>query len=413
MRLRAAGCALREGPVLWILLGLVLLAIPSAAHAQQSPEARLRAQQQQLERLRREREQLEQRMSQLQGTVRNLSTEVANIESRAEATERVVRSLDTQLSAIASEVRGATANLIHAEDELAIKRAVLQRRLADIYKRGPLHEVEVLLAAESFGDLIARYKYLHLVARRDRALVTRVEALRDQVRRQRGLLVRLQSDIEINRAEKADEEQRLRSLQQQRAAALAQTRRSVGQAQTRLERIARDEARLTNIIAELEEARRRAEAERPGTARAPGVFTTREIGQLDWPVEGTVVKTFGREVLPNGTAVINNGIRIAAESGTPVKAVAAGTVVIAEAMGTYGYTVILQHPGGDYSLYGSLGRIGVSKGEIVNKGGVVGTVGTSDPDLGPHLYFEVRVAGRGSASQPTASDPTTWLRRRR
>ena len=399
----------RIGP---FALGLVLLGSPAISRAQQSPEARLRAQQQELERLRRERAQLEQRMSQLQGTVRDLSTEVANIERRAEATERVVRSLDTQLSSIAAEVRGATANLIHAEDELAIKRAVLKRRLADIYKRGPLHEVEVLLAAESFGNLIARYKYLHLVARRDRALVSRVEALRDQVRRQRGLLVRLQSDIEINRAEKSDEEQRLRSLQQQRATALAQTRRSVGQAQTRLERIARDEARLTNIIAELEEARRRAEAARPGTARAPGVFTTREIGRLDWPVEGTVVKSFGREVRPNGTAVINNGIRIAAESGTPVTAVAAGTVVIAEAMGTYGYTVILQHPGGDYSLYGSLGRILVSKGQIVNKGGTVGTVGTSDPELGPHLYFEVRVAAGGSA-QPTASDPLTWLRSRR
>ena len=395
-----------------VLALALLLLVPAATHAQQSPEARLRAQQQELEQLRRERSQLEQRMSQLQGTVRDLSTEVANIERRAEATERVVRSLDTQLSSIAAEVRGATANLIHAEDELAIKRAVLKRRLADIYKRGPLHEVEVLLAAESFGDLIARYKYLHLVARRDRALVSRVETLRDQVRRQRGLLVRLQSDIEINRAEKSDEEQRLRSLQQQRAAALAQTRRSVGQAQTRLERIARDEARLTNIIAELEEARRRAEAARPGTARAPGVFTTREIGRLDWPVEGTVVKGFGREVRPNGTAVINNGIRIAAESGTPVTAVAAGTVVIAEAMGTYGYTVIVQHPGGDYSLYGSLGRILVSRGEIVNKGGTVGTVGTSDPELGPHLYFEVRVAAGGSA-QPTASDPLTWLRSRR
>ena len=396
-----------------VLAFALILALPIALPAQQSPEARLRAQQQELERLRRERSQLEQRMTQLQGTVRDLSSEVANIERRAEATERVVRSLDTQLSSIAAEVRGATANLIHAEDELAVKRAVLQRRLADIYKRGPLNEVEVLLAAESFGDLIARYKYLHLVARRDRALVARVEALRDQVRRQRTLLVRLQSDIEINRAEKADEEQRLRSLQQQRAATLARTQRSVGQAQTRLDRIARDEARLTNIIAELEEARRRAEAARPGTARAPGVFTTREIGQLDWPVDGTVVKNFGREVRPNGTAVINNGIRIAAESGTPVKSVAAGTVVIAEAMGTYGYTVILQHPGGDYSLYGSLGRISVSKGQIISKGGIVGTVGTSDPELGPHLYFEVRVAARGSSAQPAASDPLTWLRSRR
>ena len=352
-------------------------------------------------------------MRTLQGNVRDLSAEVDNIERQAEATERVVRSIETQLSAITTEVRTATGNLIHAEDELAIKRAVLQRRLTDIYKRGPLFSTEVLLAAESFGDLIARYKYLHLLARRDRALVDRVEALRDQVQRQRTLLVRLASDVEINRAERAEEERRLRALQDQRAAALAQTRRNVGQTQSRLERIARDEARITNIIAELEEARRRAAAARPNAPRAAGVFTTREHGTLDWPVDGTVIQNFGREVRSNRTAVIHNGIRIAADQGTPVKSVAAGTIVIAEAMGTYGLTVIVQHPGGDYSLYGSLARIDVAKGDIVDKGRTLGTVGTSDPDLGPHLYFEVRVAARAGAGQPAAADPLTWLRNRR
>jgi murein DD-endopeptidase MepM/ murein hydrolase activator NlpD len=272
--------------------------------------------------------------------------------------------------------------------------------------------MQVLLAAESFGDLIARYKYLHLLAQRDRALVTRVEALRDQVRQQRSRMVRLQGDIEINRVEKAEEERRLRALRDQRASVLANTRRSAGQTQTRLTRIARDEARITNVIAELEEARRRAEAARPNAPRAPGVFTTSEYGQLDWPVGGTVVQGFGREVRPNGTAVIHNGIRISAAAGLPVDAVAAGTIAIAEPMGTYGLTVIIQHPGGDYSLYGSLGRIDVRKGEIVNKGEVIGTVGTSDPDLGPHLYFEIRVGGTGGTA-PRAADPLTWLRGRR
>ncbi|HUF27604.1 MAG TPA: peptidoglycan DD-metalloendopeptidase family protein [Gemmatimonadaceae bacterium] len=393
-------------------LTILLFALPVALPAQQqTPEQRLRAQQNELQRLRRERQQLEQRMRTLQGTISNLSEEVSNIERQVDATERVVRSLQNQLVAITNEVATATANYVRAEDELAAKRAILQRRLSDIYKRGPLYSTEVLLAAESFGDLIARYKYLHLLAQRDRALVGRVETLRDQVRRQRSLLVRLQSDIAINRTEKAEEERRLRALQQQRAQSLAQTRRSAGQAQTRLTQIALDEERLTNVIAELEEARRRAEAARPGTPRATGVFTTREYGQLDWPVEGTVLHNFGREVKANGTAVLHNGIRIAAPAGTPVTAVAAGTVALAEPMGTYGLTVIIQHPGGDYSTYGSLSRINVRKGAIVNKGQILGTVGASDPDLGAHLYFEIRVATRGP--QPQAADPLVWLRSRR
>ena len=299
-----------------LLLSLLFALLLAPVLEAQSTEDRLRSQQQELERLRRERRQLEERMSQLQGSIHDLSEEVAIIESRTEATERLVSSLESQLAAINLEVADATAGLIHAEDELAVKRAVLQRRLEDIYKRGPLYDMQVMLAAESFGDLIARYKYLHLLARRDRALVERVEALRDQVQNQRSRLVRLQADIEINRVERAEEERRLRALYTQRASVLARTRRSAGQTQTRIERIARDEERITNVIAELEEARRRMEA--AGGARAPGVFTTSEYGQLDWPVGGTVVQNFGREVRANGTAVLHNGIRIsAAGAGAP------------------------------------------------------------------------------------------------
>ena len=51
---------------------------------------------------------------------------------------------------------------------------MLKHRVRDIYKRGALYSVEALLSAQSFGELVARYKYLHLVAQRDRALVQRV-----------------------------------------------------------------------------------------------------------------------------------------------------------------------------------------------------------------------------------------------
>ena len=60
-----------------------------------------------------------------------------------------------------------------------MKQIALQRRLVDIYKRGPLFTTEAMLSARSFGELVARYKYLHLLALRDRSLVTRVEQLRD------------------------------------------------------------------------------------------------------------------------------------------------------------------------------------------------------------------------------------------
>ncbi|HXY32026.1 MAG TPA: hypothetical protein VEI06_15060, partial [Gemmatimonadaceae bacterium] len=101
----------------------------------------------------------------------DLSDEVDNLNREAQVTERVVKQLDSQLITISTEIGHTSADLVRAQDEITVKRAILEHRLVDIYKRGPLYSYEVLLSAHSFGDLIARYKYLYLVALRDRNLV--------------------------------------------------------------------------------------------------------------------------------------------------------------------------------------------------------------------------------------------------
>ena len=72
-------------------------------------------------------------------------------------------------------------------------------------------------------------------------------------------------------------------------------------------------------------------------------------------------------------------------------------------LGTYGLTVIVEHGGGDYSIYGSLNAPSAARAQTVPKGDIVGTVGISDPELQPHLHFEIRPQGR-------AVDPESWLR---
>ena len=395
----------------WFVLALGMAATADRIEAQQKPappnaEAKVRAQRDELERIRRERAQLEEKMSQLQGTVHDLAEEVTNIESQAAATARAVRTLDVQVTAIGDEVSQATSDLVRAEDELAIKRAVLRRRLADIYKRGPLYSYEALLSAQTFAELVARYKYLHLLALRDRALVRRVEELRNQTGRQRGLLVRLRNDVEASRSERSREEQRLRTLEQQRQLSLTQAKRSARQTQARIKRIERDETRVTGLIAALEVARRRAEdaARSRGTAR-PAVPTVRPAANLDWPVDGPLLYRFGRVVNPNNTTTRWNGIGIGAAAGMAVRTIGAGQIMVAETFGTYGLTVIVQQGGGDYAVYGSLGSVAVKKGNIVSRGQVIGTVGSADPELPSHLHFEFRPEGR-------AVDPLDYLRAR-
>jgi len=374
---------------------------PPVARAQDSAAVKLRNERQKLDQLRREREQLEQRRNSLRSTVHDLSEEVQSLDSEADMTARVVASLDSQLATINGELESTTTDLIRTQDELTLGQAILQRRLVDIYKRGSLYSAEVLLSANSFGDLVARYKYLHLLTLRDRALVERVAGLRDRIGRQRGNLVQFQRDMQESLQEKADEEQRLRDLRNQQAGSLKSAKERAQDTDRRLAQISRDEKRLGDVIASLEAARLRAERAGTNVSREPS--TLRAGGaRFAWPVDGPLEYSFGRVVNPNNTTVRWNGIGIEAPAGTPVHAIAAGKVLVAESFGTYGLTVIIQHPGGDYSVYGSLSRIATEKGAVVGKGEVIGYVGLTDPALGPHLHFELRPEGH-------AVDPLDYL----
>ncbi|MFI5257173.1 MAG: murein hydrolase activator EnvC family protein [Gemmatimonadales bacterium] len=377
------------------------LAVPALAGAQ-SADARIRAQREELDRIRRERSDLEQRMTNLQGNVHDLREEIDNLDRQRAATERVLQTLDRQIASIATVVDETTERMASAESELAVRRATLQRRLVEIYKRGPLYSAEALLTAKSFGELIARYKYLHEIALHDRALVTGVEKLRDDIARQRAELVKLQEAVADSRSEKQAEEVRLAGLTRSRSTNLQQAQQSTKEIVARLAKIRESETRLGSVIASIEAERRRA-ASRPNAPRAASTLRSADAGKLDWPVDGDLLYRFGRVVNPNNTTTRWNGVGIAAPVGTSVKAVAPGTVVSVGQLGTYGLTVILQHGDGDYSIYASLNSAAVRVGAIVRKGQEIGTVGISDPVRKPHLHFEMRPKGH-------AVDPETWLR---
>jgi septal ring factor EnvC (AmiA/AmiB activator) len=403
--LRSAAAGLRG-----LILSIGLLGTLSAGvFAQQ--DARLRAQQDTLARLRRERETLERRAADLQNTVHDLNEEVSNLDQRAEATARLVKALDSQLASISTEVNSASAKVSVAERQLVAKKSALRQRLIDIYKRGPLFTTEAMLSARSFGELVARYKYLHLLALHDRLLVSRVQQLRDEIKEDHSRLLTLQNALEENRTDKAKEEERLRTLERQRNANLAQTKREAQEAEARLARMKATETQITNDLAAFDAARRRTETARPNAPKLGSTIKTSDYGKLDWPVDGALVYTFGKAQTASNTTIRWNGVGIKASVGTSVRAVADGKVVSVGQLGTYGLTVIVDHGGGDYSIYGSLSRSDVRQQQSVTKGQVIGGVGISDPDLPAHLHFEIRHGG--SDGRPSSVDPATWLRDQR
>jgi septal ring factor EnvC (AmiA/AmiB activator) len=405
--------------------GLVLVALAvcwADLASAQSVTQRIRAQRDSLSRIRQERNELEARMRQLQGQAHSIEDEIANIRAREAATSRAVSALGTQLAEVTDELDATTIQLVTAQDELAVKRATLQRRLADIYRRGPLFSLEVMLSAESFGELMARYKYLHELASRDQALVQRVRQLTDQIGRQRRSLVQLQREVAENRDERAQEEATYRRLRGERIAALRSVERDATETAQRVAAIARDVGKLSDIITAMESERRRTASGPSTPTTTTGRGTTgrgttgrtttalRPGANLNWPVDGDLIYSFGRAAGPDRTVTRWSGIGIRAPAGTPVRSIAAGVVVLVDPhFGTYGATVMILHPSGEYSVYCSLGVITVAKDAIVDRGTQIGTVGVNDPRLQPHLHFEIRTGLR----EPIPVDPLPYLRPRR
>ena len=361
-----------------------------------------------LEAIRQERDSLERQQERLQGQVHDVHDELNILERRRLSTQRIVGEIERQIGGLSSELDRSTAELILAEDNLEDRRAVLQRRLVDIYKRGPLYTFQALLAAESFGDLLSRYKYLYLTSRQDRALVLEVETLRNRVVAQRNEILNVRGQLDRTRVEREAEVAKYTELAQVRARRLDDLQRSARRTERRLSALEKDEARLNGLLAALERARREEAARGAlrGTVAGPGSITTADLGKLDWPVEGTIVYRFGRDTLPSGGIIRWNGVGIAAAAGTPVRAVESGKVRLVGQFGTYGLTIVLEHGNGYYSVYAHLQSAGVKLGATVNKGQAIATVGGQNSDYGPHLHFEIR------GENQVALDPTEWLRRR-
>jgi len=396
---------MRAAAGLYILL--LLAAFAPAARAQQRPDVnrQIRDNQERLETIRQERASLEGELQRLRGRIHSISGELDNIEQQKGVTNRIVNELDRQIGSMNAQLDTVTLDLMLAQDALAETRAVLETRLVEIYKRGGLWMFEVMLAAESFGDLVSRYKYLYLVSRQDKALVGEVEDLRDRVGQQRVHLVAIHGELSVRRGERGQELDRFVALERRRQRALRDTQASQRVTTGRLDSLARDEERVTSMIAALEEARRRAVAS--GAAGA-GTISEADLGGLSWPVDsGAVLYRFGVTAGPDDTRIRRHGLGISVPVGTPVRAVAGGTVQYASLMGTYRPSVLVDHGGGFYTLYLYLSIFSVQPGQWVNAGDVVGESGGGTSDAGPHIEFQVR--GQGGI----ALDPESWLRQRR
>ena len=376
------------------LVALALLGLASAVPvlAQDSLEA---AKRQELEAIRREAREKREAAAQLKGQENKALAQLRRTERELKLTHRRLQALDA---------RGIERSMLSLQQQ----KERLARRLRNLYKFGGARELEFLLSPRSFAQLLARWDFLVMIAEQDRILLQDVQTRKEAVETNKQRLEINLSETERNARRTTRENDRLATLRQVRASTVTtikSQREAYEAAAAELENTARA---LQRLLTQLERRRQQESARDRAQGREPQPYTgdfARGQGQLDWPVRGGLVGRFGPERHPKwGTVTVNNGIDIETEIGTPVRSVARGRVdYTSEDFGAYGEMIIVNHGDGYYTLYGHLSEIGVSVGQEVTAGQVIGSAGDTGSLKGPALHFEVRKGG-------TSLDPEQWLR---
>ncbi len=130
--------------------------------------------------------------------------------------------------------------------------------------------------------------------------------------------------------------------------------------------------------------------------RTPDAGTVVASGAFVWPTSGKITQRF---------VWYHKGVDIANKAGTPVLVADAGKVIISgwpDNVG-YGNRIFIDHGNGFITVYAHLSRIDVTVGQTVNRGNVIGLIGSTGRSTGPHLHFEIRASGQ-------AQDPMAYLR---
>lgn len=140
----------------------------------------------------------------------------------------------------------------------------------------------------------------------------------------------------------------------------------------------------------------------PGIAISRGIIATspskptEKIIGYPLPNSTDIGLTYGWQIHPTtGEVIFHSGVDLLAPVNTPVAAIAPGIVVFAKEQGSYGKLVIINHSDGLQSRYAQLESIKVTLGQKVNKGDILGAVGTTGQPTStqPHLHFEMRFNG--------------------
>ena len=341
----------------------------------------------------------------LNGQIIATRTQIRQLLDQEHALQAQIAALDAQLASVQAQIDQESAKLVvlgqqvdQAKAQLAQKQAELAKHIADfghrmriMYKSGQVSGLELVFSAANFTDLMNRIFFFNDIVREDRRQLT-------ELQKERAAIEMMKADLEAKQAEQAqvvkqikDQKAQLQTVRDQRAA--------------REQQIAAIEAQFQQQLAEMQAQRAALQEQIAALIRES--YRARSSGKWKWPIDGVITQGFGCTSYPFEpyepscpSKHFHSGLDIAADYGTPVHA-ADGGIVHNFTMGCswgsglcgYGRYVVIVHAGGFTTLYGHLSSWAVGEGVQVDKDTVIGYEGSTGNSTGPHVHFEMDLAG--------------------
>ncbi len=335
-----------------------------------------------------------QKRNALQSTLKTQEIEMGKVFNRLKNTEN-------SLSEIRAAIKRTEQEIKRLEQQEKEQKEKLKDQLNSAYRSG-LHPsvIERLISEEAKNaDRMSAY-YEHI----NQVRIDAIHALRrtqQELKDRRDELKAQQKGQQTQLTEQKKQENDLKKVQKERESTLRSIDKTLEQDESRLDDLKNNAAALKQKvenaareaeqqekqeIAKLEERKNKEENRKATEAEKQQVRAGSGLkgGKYSMPINGKLVTKFGGSW---------NGIVIATSAGTPVKAIAAGKVIMADWLQGYGNMVAIDHGNGDISLYGYNQNIAVRKGSRVNAGQTIASVGNTGGQSRSALYFGITRKG--------------------
>lgn len=322
-------------------------------------------------------------ISRMSGKIRGLRGRINKLQSKQ---NRIELDLDAKVArqrTIAQDLKRSRKRLARLKSRLAHSRKLLAERIVTVYKSGEPSMLAIVLSADGFAQMVERATYLRAVAAQDEKIIATVTRLKRETKGETVRLAKLEREATQLVAQVRSRRNQVASAKNTLDSRRGDLASAVSSRKGKLAKVSASRREDEEDLA----AMQRSSSVVQGYLQNGGGFK-RGSGQLAQPVNGTFTSPFGQR-----WGRLHAGVDIAAPTGTPIYAADTGTVRYAGWMSGYGNYTCIQHTASLSTCYAHQSSIGVSVGQSVTQGQIIGAVGNTGNSFGAHLHFEVRING--------------------